>query len=87
MTEAEGLIHALQRAGTGGLTTLDLFEATGSLNPSRRLSELRRAGHPISEAEYEGRTERGKAVHRYRWLVPRGMQLSMNLSLTQEAQT
>ena len=79
MTERESLARALHRAGARGLTTVELYEASGSLNPSRRLSEMRAEGFPVSDAIPSGRTAGGKPIFRYRIEAPKGSQGILNL--------
>ena len=79
MTDRQSLAKALLRAGARGLTTVELYEASGSLNPSRRLSEMRAEGFPVSDAIPDGRTAGGKPIFRYCIEAPKGAQGILNL--------
>ncbi len=57
-------LDALLRAGKNGLTTFDLFVATGSMAVHSDVSEIRANGYDISCAMV-GKNASGRRVYRY----------------------
>ena len=57
-------LDALLRAGAKGLTTLDLFMATGSMAVHSDVAELRANGYSVSCAMV-GKNASGRRVYRY----------------------
>lgn len=59
------IVEALRGAGNAGLTTIQLNDICGSTRASSDVSEARACGYPI-ECQYQGKSESGRRVHRYR---------------------
>ena len=59
------IIKALSDAGRSGLTTIQLNDICGSTRASSDVSEVRSCGIPI-RCKYEGQTDSGRRVFRYR---------------------
>lgn len=58
------LMTALEQAGTGGLTTMQLNEICSSTRSSSDVSELRACGVAVV-CEYCGLTDNGRRLHKY----------------------
>lgn len=56
--------YALQTLGHNA-TTLTIQKITGSMKVSTDLNDLKRAGYPISKAEYVRTTDEGRRIYRY----------------------
>jgi len=57
------VLTTLRGAGMVGMTTFELFQATGLCDPIRRVRELRSKGFVIDH--YERRSQKGARVVRY----------------------
>ena len=68
------LLYLLKAHVLEGITSLEINEALGILNPGTEVSALRRNGFDI-DCKYDGKTSTG--AKRYRYFLARGGQKSL----------
>jgi len=67
--QCASVLTALRGGGMVGMTTMDLFRATGLCDPTRRIRELRSKGYAIELSER--RSMKGARIVTYRLLEPK----------------
>lgn len=63
------LVAFLRQRGTTGATSLEIADACTSTRPSSDVSEARACGIQV-DCSYEGATETGRKIYRYRIYEP-----------------